>query len=233
MCKHISKPLDKMTHVSYNNYDTCVIFLKGVIELAVKSEEKRKLILEKAKQVFIHKGFSGVTMKDIIEECEISRGGIYLYFSSVDEIFVEVIRRHNEKRANELRIDVKKADNFEALLNRYFGLQKKRLLHLENSLLLAMFEFFIAHKNEPDKDFFSGTFDVLENTITEILSYGADAGFIDAENIQILSANTLFSIKGLETLALSSGVSEELLDTQLGFIKNNILTRYRKNSYEE
>jgi AcrR family transcriptional regulator len=219
--------------VSYNYYDTRVILVKGVNELAIKSEEKRELILEKAKQVFIRNGFSGVTMKDIIEECEISRGGIYLYFSSVDEIFVEVIRRHNEERANELRIDVKKAENFEALLNGYFEMQKFRLLHLENSLLLAMFEFFIAHKNEPDKDFFSGTFDVLENTITDILTYGADKGYIETSNIQILSANTLFCIKGLETLAMSSGVSEELLDTQFGFMKNNILTRYRKNNYEK
>jgi AcrR family transcriptional regulator len=201
--------------------------------LALKSEEKRKLILEKAKQVFIRNGFSGVTMKDIIAECEISRGGIYLYFPSVDEIFVEVIRRHNQARANELRIDVKKAEDFEALLNGYFEMQKSRLLHLENSLLLAMFEFFIAHKNEPDKDFFSGTFDVLEKTITDILSYGADAGFIDAENIQILSANTLFCIKGLETLAMSSGVSEKLLDTQFGFMKNNILTRFGDKNDEE
>jgi AcrR family transcriptional regulator len=209
--------------VSYNDYDTCVIYLKGVIELAVKSQEKRKLILEKAEQVFISNGYSGVTMKDIIEECEISRGGIYLYFSSVDEIFVEVVKRHNETKANELRIDAKKAENFETLLNGYFEMQKSRLLHLENSLLLAMFEFFIAHKNEPDKDFFSGTFDVLEKTITDILTVGADAGFIETGNIQILSANTLFCIKGLETLALSSGVSEELLDTQLGFIKNKAL----------
>jgi AcrR family transcriptional regulator len=201
--------------------------------LAIKSEEKRKLILEKAKQVFIRNGFSGVTMKDIIEECEISRGGIYLYFSSVDEIFVEVIRRHNEERANELRIDVKKADNFEALLSGYFEMQKSRLLHLENSLLLAMFEFFIAHKDEPDIDFFSGTFDVLENTITDILAFGAEEGFIETSSVQILSANTLFCIKGLETLAMSSGVSEELLDKQFGFMKNNILIRFGDKNDEK
>ena len=56
-----------------------------------KSDKKREFILLKAKQVFIRSGFASVTMKDIIEECGISRGGIYLYFTSVDEIFMQVI----------------------------------------------------------------------------------------------------------------------------------------------
>lgn len=82
--------------------------MKGGISLAGKSQEKRELILTKAKQAFIRKGFNGVTMKDIIEECEISRGGIYLYFSSVDEIFMEVVKRHNRSKAEQIRTDIEK-----------------------------------------------------------------------------------------------------------------------------
>ena len=52
--------------------------------MPTKSFIKRELILDSAKQVFIQKGFNRVTMKDIIEKCNISRGGIYLYYSTVD-----------------------------------------------------------------------------------------------------------------------------------------------------
>ena len=52
-----------------------------------EKQQKRDLILESAKVVFSKKGLIDATMKDIIEECGISRGGIYLYFRSVDEIF--------------------------------------------------------------------------------------------------------------------------------------------------
>ena len=195
--------------------------------LAGKSEEKRELILAKAEQVFIRKGFNGVTMKDIIDECEISRGGIYLYFSTVDEIFVEVIKLHNQSKAGGVKIDIQKNDDFEVLLDSYFEIQKNRLLHMENSLLLAMFEFFIAHKQEPDKDFFSGTFDILENMILEVLNYGIGKGDLQSINVRVLASNILFCIKGLETLAISSGVSEKLLDTQFDFCKNIILS-YKK-----
>ena len=52
-----------------------------------KSEQKRKFILETARRVFVEKGFKNVTMKDIVEACKISRGGLYLYFENTSQIF--------------------------------------------------------------------------------------------------------------------------------------------------
>lgn len=193
--------------------------------MSSRSEEKRELILAKAEQVFIRRGFNGVTMKDIIEECNISRGGIYLYFSSVDEIFMEVIKRHNQFKLEQTKSVVEKDSNFETMLSNYFHVQKERLLHMENSLLLAMFEFFIAHKHEADKDFFSGAFDSLENTILEILNQGVKEGCINQEDVHVIADNILFLIKGLETQAISSGISEKSLDTQFNFCKKIIYKR--------
>lgn len=38
-----------------------------------KSAQKKKLIVERARRVFMEKGYKEVTMKDIVEECDISR----------------------------------------------------------------------------------------------------------------------------------------------------------------
>ena len=192
--------------------------------MSSKSKIKRELILSKAEQIFIRRGFNGVTMKDVIEECEISRGGIYLYYSSVDEIFMEVIKRHNKLKLDKTKGDVRDNKTFEELIDGYFHMQTERLLHMENSLLLSMFEFFIAHKHEADKDFFSGKFHSLENTILEILTCGVEMGYMNNDNIQVLAGNILFCVKGLETLAMSSGVTKELLDKQFGFCKQIIFS---------
>ena len=61
--------------------------------MSEKSAQKRSLILENAKNVFVERGFKSVTMKDIIEASGISRGGLYLYFSSTKEIFLEVLKQ--------------------------------------------------------------------------------------------------------------------------------------------
>ena len=47
-----------------------------------KSVQKKRYIVETARKVFVEKGFKKVTMKDIVEACDISRGGLYLYFEN-------------------------------------------------------------------------------------------------------------------------------------------------------
>ena len=49
--------------------------------MSEKSVQKKNFIIETAKNVFVEKGYKNVTMKDVIEACDISRGGLYLYFS--------------------------------------------------------------------------------------------------------------------------------------------------------
>ena len=58
-----------------------------------KSAQKKKLIVERARRVFMEKGYKEVTMKDIVEECDISRGGLYLYFQNTREVFEEVQKK--------------------------------------------------------------------------------------------------------------------------------------------
>ncbi len=46
--------------------------------MSEKSAQKKKYIVETARGVFTEKGYKNVTMKDIVEACGISRGGLYL-----------------------------------------------------------------------------------------------------------------------------------------------------------
>ena len=62
-----------------------------------KSVQKKRYIVEKAREVFVEKGFKKVTMKDIVEACDISRGGLYLYFENTSQIFMEVLRMESEE----------------------------------------------------------------------------------------------------------------------------------------
>ena len=66
-----------------------------------KSVQKKKHILDTARKVFQEKGYKQVTMKDIVDACEISRGGLYLYFSSTAEIFEEILHQEEEESFGE------------------------------------------------------------------------------------------------------------------------------------
>ena len=68
--------------------------------MSEKTDKKRQLILDSAAKVFSDKGYKAVTMKDIVEASDISRGGLYLYFSCVEDIFLAVLDMR-EKAADE------------------------------------------------------------------------------------------------------------------------------------
>lgn len=209
-----------MTLVSYNaKYDTDVIRRKGCVVLAKKSEIKRELILTKAKDVFIRKGFNRVTMKDIIEECEISRGGIYLYFSTVEDIFVEVVKRHNIAKIQELKSNIENSQDFLLLMDEFFAAQKKRLLTMDKSLFFAMIEFCFGHKSDADRDFYTEQFFNARRMIVELLAFGKKEKVVKSDNIERLADSILFLIEGLRSLAVSSGISEELVDEQINVCK--------------
>ena len=56
-----------------------------------KSVQKRKYILDKATNIFCENGYRAVKMKDIVETCDIIRGGLYLYFSNTKELFESIL----------------------------------------------------------------------------------------------------------------------------------------------
>lgn len=62
-------------------------------------------ILRTAFKLFLQKSFKEVTMKDIVRETKLSKGGFYHYFSSKEQLFIEVINTYYFER---MQIDYNK-----------------------------------------------------------------------------------------------------------------------------
>ena len=60
---------------------------------AREKEERRESIVRAAEVVFRAKGLATATMDEIAEKAELSKGSLYLYFKSKDELYVEVLQR--------------------------------------------------------------------------------------------------------------------------------------------
>lgn len=58
-----------------------------------EKEERRAAILCAAEKVFVSKGVDLATMDDIAHEAELSKGTLYLYFDSKDELYLEIAVR--------------------------------------------------------------------------------------------------------------------------------------------
>ena len=117
-----------------------------------KSIQKRRYILETARKVFVEKGFKKVTMKDIVDACDISRGGLYLYFESTSQIFQEVMKLETQE-ADDLFSDSIKEDSTAAdILLLFLREQKKELLRKSDTLTQAIYEFYFENQQLPKKE---------------------------------------------------------------------------------
>ena len=57
------------------------------------SEERKHQIMNAAEEVFSQKGFSDARMDDIAEETGLSKGTLYLYYKSKDDLIIAILDR--------------------------------------------------------------------------------------------------------------------------------------------
>jgi len=57
-----------------------------------RAEERRQQIMEAALACFARKGYHKTTMDDIVAESGLSKGSLYWYFKSKDDLFVSLVR---------------------------------------------------------------------------------------------------------------------------------------------
>lgn len=54
-------------------------------------ENRRNAILKAARKLFFEKGFKPVTVESIAKKAELSKGSIYLYYNSKEEIYTQIL----------------------------------------------------------------------------------------------------------------------------------------------
>jgi AcrR family transcriptional regulator len=68
------------------------------------SEERTDQILDAASEVFVEKGFQKARMDDIADKSGLSKGALYWYFKSKDDIVIGIFERLFSREAQELQL---------------------------------------------------------------------------------------------------------------------------------
>ena len=79
-------------------------------------EETRKKILDSAAQVFAAKGFHSAVVDDIVKASGTSKGAVYFYFESKEQIFVSLVEEYAATVAREIQGSVQRARGLVAQL---------------------------------------------------------------------------------------------------------------------
>ncbi|MBD5550806.1 MAG: TetR/AcrR family transcriptional regulator [Lachnospiraceae bacterium] len=185
-----------------------------------RSLQKKQFILEKAKEVFVEKGFRSVTMKDIVEACEISRGGLYLYFSSTEEIFLEVLAAESEEADDVFAENVGENATAADILAVFLKEQKKEILRSKKTLAAAAYEYAFANpKDTVLKKRFNDGVVMLE----KLIKMGAESGEFYDVDARIAAKNVMYVLEGLKIASVTMGMSGETIDNELYMIMQGLI----------
>ncbi|NLG03571.1 MAG: TetR/AcrR family transcriptional regulator [Clostridia bacterium] len=188
-----------------------------------KSAQKRQLILERARDVFIEKGFKNVTMKDIVEACEISRGGLYLYFENTNDVFMEVLKLEQEDTDDSLEAVLSEESTVADILTLFLNEQKREILKKDDTLTIATYEFFFVNKFSKKDHIMRKKFELGVKLISEIITAGVATGEFYCENPLVMAMNIMFVLEGLKISAKTIGISEKTVDEQLLYLLDGLL----------
>jgi len=98
--------------------------------------QRRAQILDAARAVFLQKGFLLTTMDEVAAEAELSKGTLYLYFKSKDDLFValgiDVAQQVADRFQNVLERNLDGLETVAAMMHSYAEFAMTNPLHFRN-----------------------------------------------------------------------------------------------------
>ena len=188
-----------------------------------KSTQKRQFILETAKKIFMEKGYKSVTMKDVVEACGISRGGLYLYFGSTKDIFMEILRLESQEAddlfSSNIAEDAAPSDILALLLKE----KKKEILRKKNSLTVAIYEYFFENKVAKKENMLRMQFDGAVAVMEKLITDGVERGEFYCDDPLGCARNIMYVLEGLKVAANTIGITERTVDDELLYIMQGLV----------
>ncbi len=188
-----------------------------------KSVQKKQYILDTARKVFAEKGYKSVTMKDIVEACEISRGGLYLYFDSTEQILLETLQMEAQETDDVFSVQITQEDTAADILLLFLKEQKKELLQKKNSLTVAVYEYFFAHKSTDKNNMLRKQFDSGVKVLEKLIEAGIASGEFYCEDPKGAASNIMYVLEGMKINAQTFGITEKMVDAQLLYIMQGLI----------
>lgn len=110
--------------------------------------ERKKEIMDSAAKVIVAKGFGKTTMEDIIAGTTLSKGGVYHYYKSVNEIFKDIMIcgiDYRNKIIKEHLTECEKGNE-----DKFMAKQLVDKIIDDNPFILLYIEFLIEKKRNPE-----------------------------------------------------------------------------------
>ena len=204
-----------------------------------EKDQRRSAILNAARKLFFEKGFRYVTVENIARKAELSKGSIYLYFRSKEEIYTQILLNdidkfnkksslifQNGKSAAELVMDF-------AFIYVDFFLNDRELFRIMMTFMLHTEDMNLAETvNQHIIEVTNNTVKIIET----ILQQGIEKGEFPSDINLRLSRNAMWGLlNGIISLHLFTGKEAHKEERIRSAVKASLdifingLKRYKKS----
>ena len=181
-----------------------------------EKENRKNAILRAARKLFFERGFKSVTVDLIAAKAEVSKGSIYLYFDSKEEIYTQILISANIERHKDIENFSKQtgtaselllmfADNYVNFFldnNELFRILMTYMLHSENMNLTEEQNTQLIHTTNENI-----------HTISDLIRKGVDSGeFVPTIDIRQVQNAIWGMLNGIISLYIYTGAPEKRVE---------------------
>ena len=161
-------------------------------------------------------------MKDICEACNLSRGGLYRYFGSTKEIFLQYLNDDRDNGISQMDECIKNNVPPDCLLRHFFEDRKNtKMLGVNCGLSYAIHEF--SHTETDQQDYMKKRYQSAADGLIRLLKYGQDKGAFKSFDLNSMAMHILMTLDSLETLAPVLNINEDMIESQFKILYDLVL----------
>jgi AcrR family transcriptional regulator len=152
-------------------------------------EEKRNCILESALKCFGEKGYQATIIDDIVNDSTISKGAIYNYFTSKEEIYLQLLQNRTDAFFEQVEKENKPLNSAkEKLVNLFERFIKEELKEKNQQSMRVYIEFWLYSSRQDDlRSILEERYNRFIHFLSHIIQEGQASGEfkkdIDPENV--------------------------------------------------
>jgi AcrR family transcriptional regulator len=175
-------------------------------------------ILSITEEIILEKGCRNTTLKDIIERSGLSKGAIYHYVDSKDELFGLILKSKIEEMNEKFQLTITQSMKEESPTQGRFGVVSQFFHSRQNNNDIGnlIFIYLLSQDNEKVKRILTDLFRYSKDTGTHWIKMGQTNGVIpptiDAEKMSTLMMTFSYGLRVTQSLSSSEEDKVEVSD---------------------
>jgi TetR/AcrR family transcriptional repressor of nem operon len=171
--------------------------------------------LDKAIEIFWHKGYNGTSAQDLVTHLGLSRSSLYDTFGDKQKLFAQSLQRYQKNAQNQIVDLLEQSDNIKETLRDIF--KQAVIESLEDRITKGCFmvnsSVELAMHDEEIAKIVKNNSQIMEEVFTKAVQKGQDSGNISKTNSARVLARSIFNTySGIRVLARTGERDKQVYD---------------------